>query len=71
MGSHQLASLIRMANQIAENNRHVGDDAAVAQVVSGHLNRFWARSMKQQIQAYLEAGGEELNPAARVAIAQL
>ncbi|MCO4758251.1 formate dehydrogenase subunit delta [Pontibacterium sp.] len=71
MGSHQLASLIRMANQIAENNRHVGDDAAVAKVVSGHLSRFWARSMKQQIQAYLQAGGEELNPAARVAIAQL
>ena len=31
MGSHQLASLIRMANQIADNNRHVGDDTAVAQ----------------------------------------
>lgn len=71
MGSHQLASLIRMANQIADNNRHVGDDAAVAQVVSNHLSRFWARSMKQQIQAYLKAGGDELSPVVRVAIAQL
>lgn len=71
MGSHQLASLIRMANQIADNNRHVGDDTAVAQVVSSHLSRFWARSMKEQIREYLQAGGEELHPVVKQAVEQL
>lgn len=71
MGSHQLASLIRMANQIADNNRHVGDDTAVAQVVSSHLGRFWARSMKEQIREYLQAGGEELHPVVKQAVQQL
>jgi len=68
MGNHQLASLIKMANQIAANNTHIGDDAAEAKMVADHLRKFWARSMKQQIAEYLENDGSELLPIAKKAI---
>mgnify|MGYP000504155191 FL=1 len=68
MGNHQLASLIKMANQIAANNTHIGDDAAEAKMVADHLRKFWARSMKQQITEYLESDGSELLPIAKKAI---
>ncbi|WP_261844424.1 formate dehydrogenase subunit delta [Aliamphritea ceti] len=71
MGNATLSSLIKMVNQIADNNVHVGtaDDAAAA--VASHITRFWARPMKQQINAYLSEGGEELNDIARLAVTQL
>jgi formate dehydrogenase subunit delta len=71
MGNHQLASLIRMANQIAANNTHIGNEVEEATVVANHLRKFWARSMKLQISAYLAQGGENLSPIAKKAIAEL
>lgn len=71
MGQHQLNSLIKMANQIAANNTHIGDETAEAEMVANHLSKFWARSMKAQIRDYLENDGSELLPIARQAVAQL
>ncbi|WP_299199774.1 formate dehydrogenase subunit delta [uncultured Amphritea sp.] len=68
MANHQLTSLIRMANQIAANNTHIGDETAEAEMIANHLTKFWARSMKQQIAEYLNQGGDELSPIARKAI---
>ncbi|SEQ52643.1 formate dehydrogenase subunit delta [Amphritea atlantica] len=68
MANHQLTSLIRMANQIAANNTHIGDENAEAEMVANHLSKFWARSMKAQISEYLNQGGDELTPIARKAI---
>ncbi len=64
--SSQLDSLIRMVNQIAANNTHRGDTAA--EYVHTHLKKFWARSMKRQIIAYLQQDGSELLPLARQAV---
>jgi len=71
MGQYQLNSLIKMANQIAANNTHIGDETAEAEMVANHLSKFWARSMKAQIRDYLESDGSELLPIAKKAIAQL
>ena len=68
MGNHQLNSLIKMANQIAENNTHIGDETAEAEMVANHLTKFWARSMKAQIKEYLESDGSELLPIAKKAV---
>ncbi|WP_286237924.1 formate dehydrogenase subunit delta [Neptuniibacter halophilus] len=70
MANHQLASLIKMANQIAANNAHVGSDDEVAKIIAGHMQKFWARSMKQQIRSYLEetTEGNELSPEAQSAV---
>ncbi len=71
MGNHQLTSLIRMANQIAANNTHIGDDHAEASMVADHITKFWARSMKAQIREYLEQDGSELLPIAKQAVLML
>ena len=68
MGNHQLTSLIKMANQIAANNTHIGDDTAEATMVADHMTKFWARPMKQQICNYLASDGSELCPVARQAV---
>ncbi|MBR9885438.1 MAG: formate dehydrogenase subunit delta [Oceanospirillales bacterium] len=59
--------LIQMINQIALNNISAGDESAVAEVVAGHVKKFWSRRMKSQLFDYLGQGGEELHPAARLA----
>ena len=71
MGNATLSSLIKMINQIADNNVHVGSADDAANAVTSHITRFWARPMKQQINEYLASGGEELNDIARQAVAQL
>jgi len=59
--------LIQMINQIAVNNISAGDENAVADMVAGHVKKFWSRRMKSQLFDYLGQGGEELHPAARLA----
>ncbi len=71
MGNATLSSLIKMVNQIADNNVHVGTTDDAANAVASHITRFWARPMKQQINEYLNEGGEELNEIARQAVTQL
>lgn len=69
--SEQLESLIRMVNQISANNRHHDSDEEAAGAVANHLKKFWARSMKQQIAAYAQQGGEELLPVSKRAVDKL
>lgn len=72
MSTRQLQSLIRMANQIAENLQHgAGSEADAAEQTANHMRRFWARSMKVHISEYLREDGGELSPLAREAVAQL
>jgi formate dehydrogenase subunit delta len=70
MSDAELRSLIRMLNQIAANLDSEDQDAA-AKRVEAHLRRFWARSMKERLAAYLQADGSELSPLARRAAARL
>lgn len=60
--------LIKMANDIATNNAHYGEDDAAAGVVADHLRRFWSRSMKDEITQYVHNGGQALLPSARRAV---
>lgn len=71
MVNPQLASLIKMVNEIALNNGHAGDEQQAAAVVAAHIRRFWARPMKQQICDYQAGDGELLSPVARLAVMEL
>ena len=67
----ELMHLVDMANQIATNLRFAAeDDAAAAELVANHIQRYWARSMKAQITDYLHSDGAELNEVARLAVAR-
>jgi formate dehydrogenase subunit delta len=71
MSQHQHPSeqehLVRMINQIASNNSSAGDEHAVADVVAGHVKKFWPRRMKGHLAECLEQAEHELHPAARIA----
>lgn len=71
MSDQQLNNLIKMLDQIIANNLHHGDDKQVAFVAADHLHKFWARSMKQQIQAYAKEHPEQLSAVARLALMKL
>jgi len=64
------ASLVRMANQIASNAAHKPYDVAVERTVT-HLREFWHPSMRETLLAYVDGGGEGLDPIARDAITAL
>lgn len=59
--------LIHMVNQIAENNQHGGIEQA-ANVTCGHMQKFWARSMKNDIIEYLKDDGADLSETSKAAI---
>ena len=71
MGSHQLNSLIKMANQIADNNSHVGGSDDIANLVANHIQKFWSRTMKEEIIRYQKSNGDALNSTAQKAIEKL
>lgn len=75
MSPTQLSHLIHMANQIADNQFRPDTSAEQQQytvdLICGHIKRFWARSMKQQIIAYAREDGAELRPLALQAVRQL
>lgn len=71
MSDQQLTNLIKMIDQIIANNLHHGDDDQVTDVAAGHLQKFWARSMKQQVIAYAKSDAAELSPLTRITIAKL
>lgn len=62
--------LIHMVNQIGENNQHGGVDNA-ANVTYTHIQKFWARSMKQDIIQHLNDGGQGLSDISIAAIKKL
>ncbi|QUX95963.1 formate dehydrogenase [Marinomonas sp. CT5] len=59
--------VIEMINQIAVNNISAGDNTEVAEVIAGHVTKFWPRRMKAMLNDYITEGGEQLHPAALLA----
>ena len=59
--SPEEASLVRMANQIADNAAYLPHDDAVARVAA-HLRDFWHPSMRAVLLAYVDGGGAGLDP---------
>ena len=70
MASEQLQQLIKMVNQIANNNSHQTEAESVA-LIFNHLKKFWALSMKQQIIEYAKQQDNQLTPLARKAVLEL
>ena len=80
-GPHQqdaLRTLVRMANQIAANNDHRGQDKVAALV--RHLQQFWTPRMREDLQEYAEVTNVQpsdtehaaaLDPSVRTALALL
>ena len=67
----QLGSLIKMANQIADNVPVDLNEIERIDATANHVQRFWARSMKRQIVDYVRRDGSELSQIAQSAIRQL
>ena len=53
--------MVRQANQIAEYFKVYPQDRA-EQGVLGHISKFWAPRMRDQLVRYSEAGGDGLHP---------
>ena len=67
MSSNTLATLRRMANDIARNLEAMGPDKAVL-ATADHIDKFWDPRMKKAIFA---DGGTDLSPIAKGAIEHL
>jgi formate dehydrogenase subunit delta len=63
--------LVTMANDISHYFGAEPDQVAGAVGVADHLKRFWEPGMRKQIVAHLQAGGEGLEPLARVGVERL
>jgi len=66
MSSEAPAKLIYMANQIAKFFAAQGEAAAAG--VADHLRAFWDPSMRTEIIAWVQAGGDGLSPVAEAAV---
>ena len=64
----EVDSLVKMANQIAQNFSFHED---AAERTADHMSRFWAPSMQNSLREFIEAGGEGLNVVANQAMALL
>lgn len=64
------SDLVRMANEIAANQRHLPGDQA-ATVVAHHIAMFWAPPMQRDLLAAVASGDAELNEVALLAVQQL
>ncbi len=61
--------LISMANQIGDFYESYPDQSHAQQDIAGHLNKFWALTMRKQIAQYVnEQGGQGLHPKVQTAI---
>lgn len=63
--------LVRMAQQIADNNSFTPDVDVVAARVADHIQRFWDPRMKQQIIDYANSGEAQLTPVVARAVSQI
>jgi len=71
MSHNSTEQLVKMLNQIAINNPCAGDQDKAAEVVAGHVKKFWAKSMKDGIIGYVHDGGEGLCSVAKSAVRRL
>ena len=65
-----LPKLVHMANQIGRFFVSEDRPTAVA-AIADHLDKFWDPRMRRQIVAELDAGGADLDPPVREAVARL
>ena len=63
--------LVRMAQQIADNNSFTPDVDVVAAKVADHIQRFWDPRMKQQIIDYANSGEAQLTQVVSKAVSQI
>lgn len=71
MSHDQGQTLVNMVNQIAANLSGGRETAETVEGVCSHLEKFWARAMKQRIVACLDEPDCGLEPLARQAVARL
>lgn len=71
MSHDQGQTLVHMVNQIATNLSGGRETADAAEGVCTHLEKFWARPMKQRIVACLDEPDSGLEPLARQAVTRL
>ena len=65
--SHTIDRLVRMANQIGHGFAR-NPDAQAVQSIAEHIRSFWEKRMREEIYAYLDAGGAGLDERPRRAI---
>ncbi|HUW73438.1 MAG TPA: formate dehydrogenase subunit delta [Methyloceanibacter sp.] len=63
-------NLVYMANQIGKFFQYQRESEVVPGI-SGHIRKFWDPRMRTAIFAYLDQGGEGLDPLVKEAILQL
>jgi len=66
----KIKTLVRMANQIADFFAPYTETEAVTGV-HDHIRAFWTPSMRKEILAYAETGGEGLRPPVMLALERL
>ena len=70
MSPDQMHKLVHMANQIADYFK-VMPDAEALKGAADHLRAFWTPKMRREIIAWLDNGGEGLQPLAVRAVGEL
>ena len=65
--SEKIEKLVRMANQIADFFVPYSDAEAVAGVRE-HIKSFWTPAMREELLAFVEAGGQGLKPRVMAAL---
>ena len=70
MSPDKMHKLVHMANQIA-GYFTVMADAEALKGASDHLRAFWTPKMRREIVAWLDNGGEGLNPLAAKVVSEL
>jgi len=71
MSDNALQPIVFMANQIAINLAHGKEQEQCIIEITSHIQRFWAPSMRQQLQEAIELGEFEIEPLVKVAAAKL
>lgn len=71
MSYDQGQTLVHMVNQIAANLSGGRETAEAVNGICTHLEKFWARAMKERIVACLDEPDCDLGPLARQAVIRL
>lgn len=67
----QTEQLIKMANQIGDFYESYPDGKQAQIDIAGHLNKFWALKMRQQLAQHVNnTNGEGLHPKVAAAVAE-
>ncbi len=67
----QASKLVRMAQQIADNNNFTPDVDVVAEKVAQHIQKYWDPRMRQQIIDYANSDEAQVTQIVARAISQI